>query len=102
MTKMAAMPIYVKSVLNVLLQNQWTMALELSMYWAPKYYYYCSNDYDNFKHLLKTTGPTEPKFHIELPEGRKVCSNSPGHMTNMTVMPIHENSYYYFFHINFF
>ena len=39
----------------------------------------------------ETTGPIETKFHVDPPwDGdMKVCSNGPGHMTNMTVMPIY-------------
>ena len=39
----------------------------------------------------KATGPVVTKFQIEPPwaEGRKVCSNSPGQMTNMVAMSIH-------------
>ena len=39
----------------------------------------------------KATGPIVTKLHIELnwPEGRKVYSNSLGHMTNMAAMPIY-------------
>ena len=35
--------------------------------------------------------PIVIEFYIEPPwaEGRKVCSNSPGHMTNMAAMPVH-------------
>ena len=41
--------------------------------------------------LSKATGPIVTNFYIERPwaEGRKVCSNSPGHMTKMAAMPIH-------------
>ena len=44
----------------------------------------------------KATGPIVTKFHIVPPwaEGRKVYSNSPGHMTNMADMPIHGNNLY--------
>ena len=48
-----------------------------------------------FKHLLflssETTGPIEPKFHMETPldGGTKVCSNGPGHMTKMAARPIY-------------
>ena len=40
--------------------------------------------------FLTTAGPIEAKFHVEPPWdwGTKVCSNGPGHMTNMAVMPI--------------
>ena len=33
----------------------------------------------------ETTGPIEAKFHMEPPSdgGTKVCSNGPGHMTNI-------------------
>ena len=39
----------------------------------------------------KATGAIVTKFHIESPwtEGTKLCSNSPGHMTNMPAMPVH-------------
>ena len=39
----------------------------------------------------ETSGPIEAKFHVEPSwDGRtKVCSNGPGHMTNMAAMPIH-------------
>ena len=35
--------------------------------------------------------PIEAKFHMEPPwdGGTKVCSNGPGHMTKMAVMPIY-------------
>ena len=38
---------------------------------------------------LKPLGPIEAKFHMEPPwhGGTKVCSNGPGHMTNMAAMP---------------
>ena len=45
-----------------------------------------------FKHFSsETTGPIEIKFHLELPwdGATKICSNSPGHMTNMAAMPIY-------------
>ena len=39
----------------------------------------------------KANGPIVRKFHTELPwvGGRKICSNNPGHMTNMASMPVH-------------
>ena len=39
----------------------------------------------------KATWPIVTKFHIELSwaDGRKVCTNRPGHMTNMAAMPVH-------------
>ena len=39
----------------------------------------------------ETTGLIETKFHAEPPwiGGTKVCSNGPGHMTKMAVMPIY-------------
>ena len=42
----------------------------------------------------ETTGPIEAKFHMEPPwdGGTKVCSNSPGHMTKMTAMPIYDKN----------
>ena len=38
----------------------------------------------------ETTGPIEAKFHVEPPwdGGTKVCSNGPGHLTEMAAMPI--------------
>ena len=38
-----------------------------------------------------TTRPFEAKFHVEPPwnGGTKACSNGPGHMTKMAVMPIY-------------
>ena len=40
---------------------------------------------------LETAKPIEAKFHLYPPwdGGTKVCSNGPGHMTNMAVMPIY-------------
>ena len=39
----------------------------------------------------ETAGPIEAKFHVEPPwdGGMKVCSNGPGHMTNIATMPIY-------------
>ena len=39
----------------------------------------------------ETTGPIEAKFHMQPPwdGGTKVCSNGPGHMTEMAAMPIY-------------
>ena len=39
---------------------------------------------------LEIAMPIEAKFHVEPPwdEGMKDCSNGPGHMTSMAVMPI--------------
>ena len=39
---------------------------------------------------LETARPFEAKFHVEPPwdGGRKICSNGPGHMTNIAAMPI--------------
>ena len=39
----------------------------------------------------ETTGPIKVKFHMELlwDGGTKVCSNVPGHMTEMATMPIY-------------
>ena len=44
-----------------------------------------------FSNISETTGPIEASFHVELPwdGGMKVCSNGPGHMTNMATMPIY-------------
>ena len=43
------------------------------------------------KKKKKNTGPIEAKFHVEPPwnGGMKICSNGPGHMTNMATMPIY-------------
>ena len=43
----------------------------------------------------ETTGPIEAKFHMETPwdEGTKVCSNGPGHMTKMAVIPIYGKNF---------
>ena len=40
---------------------------------------------------LETAGPMEARFHVEplWNGGMKDCSNGPGHMTNMAVMPIY-------------
>ena len=40
---------------------------------------------------LETARSIGAKFHVEPPWGRgmKVCSNGPGHMTNMAAMPIY-------------
>ena len=45
--------------------------------------------YDNFKHLLKATGPIVTKSHLEPPgaDGTKICSNPIIHMTNMATTP---------------
>ena len=39
----------------------------------------------------ETTGLIKPKFHVapHWDGGKKVCSNSPGHMTKMAAMPIY-------------
>ena len=39
----------------------------------------------------ETTGPIKVKFHTELlwDRGTNICSNGPGHMTNMAAMPIY-------------
>ena len=43
---------------------------------------------------LETARQIEAKFHVEPPwdGGTKVCSNGPGHMTNMAVMPIYSKN----------
>ena len=43
---------------------------------------------------LETVKPIEAKFHLYPPwdEGTKVCSNGPGHMTNMAAMPMYGKS----------
>ena len=49
--------------------------------------------FSNFFYL-ETIRPIEAKFHVEPPwdRGTKVCSNGPGHMTNMAVMPIYNKN----------
>ena len=44
-----------------------------------------------FYFSLENAKPIEAKFHLYPPwdEGMKVCSNDPGHMTNMATMPIY-------------
>ena len=44
-----------------------------------------------FIYYLETAKPIEAKFHLYPPwdEGMKICSNGPGHMTNMAAMPIY-------------
>ena len=46
--------------------------------------------------ISQATGPIFTNFYIEPPwaEGRKVCSNSPSHMTNMAAMPVHGENLY--------
>ena len=48
----------------------------------------------NFFFLLKTARPVKAKFHVKPPLDRetKVCSNGPGHMTSMAVMPIYDKN----------
>ena len=43
----------------------------------------------------ETTGPSEAEFHVKPPwDGEtKVCSNGPGHMTKMAVMPIYGKNF---------
>ena len=43
---------------------------------------------------LEMTRPVEAKFHMEPPwdGGTKICSNGPGHMTNIAAMPIYGNN----------
>ena len=47
--------------------------------------------YDNFKHLLKATGPIVTKPHLEPPgaDGTKIYSNPIVHMTNMAITSIY-------------
>ena len=49
----------------------------------------CMSTFSNI--FSETTGPIEAKFHMEPPwnRGTKVCSNGPGHMTKMAVMPVY-------------
>ena len=41
--------------------------------------------------FLETARTIEARFHVEPPHdgGMKVCSNGPGHMTNMAAMPVY-------------
>ena len=43
---------------------------------------------------LETAKPIEAKFHLYPPwdGGTKVCSNGPGHMTNMALIPIYDKN----------
>ena len=52
--------------------------------------------------ISKATGPIVTNFYIEpfWAEGRKVCSNSPGHMTNMAAMPVQGKNLYKFLLLN--
>ena len=52
--------------------------------------YVCMSTFSNI-FSSETTGPIEAKFHVEPPwDGEtKVCSNGPGQMTKMAVMPIY-------------
>ena len=49
----------------------------------------CMSTFSNIS--SETTVRIEAKFHVKPPwdEGTKVCSNGPGHMTNMAAMPIY-------------
>ena len=49
----------------------------------------CVSTFSNIS--SETTRPIKAKFHLKLPwdRGTKVCSNGPGHMPNMAVMPIY-------------
>ena len=53
-------------------------------------YVVCMSTFSNI-FSSETTWPIEVKFHVEPPwdRGTKVCSNGPGHMTNMAAMPIY-------------
>ena len=52
--------------------------------------YHLDSKFSNF-FSLETAKPIEAKFHVEPPWDRrtKVCSNGPGHMTNMAAMLIY-------------
>ena len=54
--------------------------------------------FSNF-YSLETARPIETKFHVEFPwdGGMKICSNGPGHMTNMAAMPIYGKNLKLFF-----
>ena len=45
--------------------------------------------------LPKATGRIVPNSHLEPPgaEGMKICSNHPGHMTNMATTPIYGKNF---------
>ena len=53
-------------------------------------YVVCMSTFSNI-FSSETTGQIEVKFHVEPPwdGGTNVCSNGPGHMTNMATMPIY-------------
>ena len=53
----------------------------------------CMSTFSNI-FFSETTGLIEAKFHMEPPwdEGMKVCSNDPGHMTKVAVMPIYSKN----------
>ena len=46
--------------------------------------------------FLETAKPIEGKFQIDPPwgKGMKVCSNGPGHMTNMAAMPVFDKIFF--------
>ena len=52
--------------------------------------YVCMSAFSNI-FSTETTLPIETKFHMEPPlhGGTKLCSNGPGHMTEMAAMPIY-------------
>ena len=52
----------------------------------------------NFFSLI-ITKPIEAKCHMEPPRdgGTKVCSNGPGHMTKMAIMPIYGKNHKRYF-----
>ena len=52
--------------------------------------------------LLYPTGPNVTKFLLEPPwaEEIKICTNPPGHMTNMATLPIHSKNLYKFLLLN--
>ena len=61
-----------------------------SVCWYVCVYVVCMSTFSNI-FSSETTGPIEVKFHVEPPwdGGTKICSNGPGHITNVAAMPIY-------------
>ena len=95
MTKMAAMPIYEKKTLKIIIIR--VVLMSTLRFMSRRGQGHCLtldpglSYYDSFKHLLKATGPTETKSHLEPSgaDGTKICSNPIVHMTNMATTPIY-------------
>ena len=56
--------------------------------------YVCVSTFSN-TFFPETTERIEAKFHVEPPWvwGTKVCSNGPGHMGNLALMPIYGKNF---------